>query len=544
MVTVATRCVLGVLLATVPSAIVAAQDPTPTPAPTPTPVPVPHEPPTPAPQDPQAPVPVPKQVPQDPQVPVDAEADRRGSPVRSITLDDALRLGRGQNVGLRAAEVVPMQARLDLLFAEAGFLPELYGSTGYTETESPARNAFSPSLSTSTIDATVGWRQRVATGGLFDLAYRPARVDTSGSASFPAQQFSSEWIASYRQPLLRGAWTDYNLAQINAARYQQSQAGFQFDRAVQDTLLLVVQAYWDLVFARENWRVVVSALAVAVEQLRITEERIRVRELAPRDRVADEAEVARRREELILTENIMRKREDDLRRLLFDASDPVVWKTNLRPTSDIDVPPQRGEIPFEPLVAIAVEERPDLRAQRSALAVAEVALLQAESETLPGLDLIGGYSSDGVREEGLSYAFNDSTGQYPDWSVRLEFSVPLGNQAARSRAQRASLEVERQRRLLHALTLDVTAEVRDAVRNLSSFAESIVASTESVRLATSNLETEQIKLRVGASTNFEVQRRNQELREARSRQLRNQLDYRVAESRLLHAQGLLHAPQD
>ena len=53
------------------------------------------------------------------------------------------------------------------------------------------------------------------------------------------------------------------------------------------------------------------------------------------------------------------------------------------------------------------------------------------------------------------------------------------------------------------------------------------------------METEQFKLRVGASTVFEVQRRNQELREARGRLLRNQLDYRTAESRLLYVQGLL-----
>jgi hypothetical protein len=39
-----------------------------------------------------------------------------------------------------------------------------------------------------------------------------------------------------------------------------------------------------------------------------------------------------------------------------------------------------------------------------------------------------------------------------------------------------------------------------------------------------------------------VQRRNQELQEARSRLLRNQLDYRIAESRLLHVQGLLAVP--
>ena len=523
MVTVATRCVLGLVFAAFPHSFLAAQ------AEPPAPKAVPQKP-----VPPQGPAPL----------PVDAEADQRGAPVRQLTLEDALRLGRAQNVALRAAEVLPLQARLDLLFAEAGFLPELYGSTGYSDTQSPTRNQFQPSVSQQTIDATVGWRQRVATGGLFDLAFKPARYETSGSSAFPERQFSSEWVASYRQPLLRGAWTDYNLAPINAARYRQSQAGHDFDRSVQDTLLQIVQAYWELVYAREDWRVVGTALAVALEQLRITEERIRVRELAPRDRVADEAEVARRREELIRAENAIRSREDDLRRLLFDASDPLLWKINLRPTSGIDAPAKRGEIAFEPLAAVAYESRPDLRAQRSALAVAEVDLLQTERDTLPALDLIGGYSSDGVRDEFHS-AFADSADQqYPDWSLRLEFSIPLGNQAARSRWQRQSLEVERQRRILHALTLDVTAQVRDAARNLQSFAESIAASSESVRLATSNLETEQVKLRVGASTNFEVQRRNQELSEARSRLIRNQVDYRIAESRLLHAQGLLHAPQD
>ncbi|MBX3463499.1 MAG: TolC family protein [Planctomycetes bacterium] len=497
----------------------------------------------------QAPV---AQEPQPP-IPIDAEADRRGAPVRLLSLEDVLQLGRLHNASLRAAEVVPQQARLDQIFAEAGFEPELYGSVGYRDAETPGRNLFQPSLSSQTLDATVGWRQRVVTGGLFDLAFRPARFDSSGSQAFPDRQFSSEWVASFRQPLLRSAWTDYNLAPVATARYQQAQADHRFDRTVQDTLLRIVQAYWELVFARENWRVVDSALAVAREQLRITEERIRVRELAPRDRVADESEVARRLEQRIVAENAIRAREDELRQLLFDGADPQLWNFNLRPTSAIAVTPQADELPYVPLVEVALLQRPDLRALRSAVAAAEVAQLEAERDVLPNLDLIGSYSSAGVSttdplvpgsQASFASAFGDSVDQqYPDWSLRLEFSIPIGNHAARARRQRAGLEVERQRRELHAATLQVTREVRDAVRNLSALAQSIAASAESVRLAATNLETERIKLRVGASTAFEVQRRLQELSEAQSRHLRNQLDYRVAESALLHVQGLLQPPR-
>lgn len=479
---------------------------------------------------------------QEPRVPVDVEADRRGAPVRALSLEDALRVGRSHNVDLRAAELLPEQARLDLLFAEAGFEPEIYASSTYAETESPQRNLFQPSNSQVSIDGAIGWRQRVVTGGLFDLAYRPARFVTTGSAAFPEKLFTSEWSASYRQPLLRGAWTDYNLAGVNSARYAFSQARHDFDFAVQDTLQSIVEAYWELVFARENWRVVGSALTVAVEQLRITDERIRVRELAARDRIADEAEVARRKEDLITAENEIRAREDDLRRLLFDAADPSFWQVNLRPVTEIEVEPADNRA-YEPLIAVAMANRPDLRSRRSLVAQAEVSLLQAERDALPNLELVGSWSSDGARDQFHS-AYRDSVNlEFPDWSVGLEFSMPVGNNAARATRQRASLEVERQRRELHAATLEVTKEVRAAVRNLNSLAESIRASGESVRLATSDLETEQVKLRVGASTAFEVQQRNQDLREARSRHLRNLLDYRVAESRLLFVQGILAPPQ-
>lgn len=482
-------------------------------------------------------------------LPVDQEAERKGHRIRDLTLEDALQRGRRHNVGIKAARLLPDQAQLDLLFAEAGFQPELYGSAGYADSESPQRNAFQPSIRSQTMDATLGWRQRVVTGGLFDLAFQPARFESDGgNGAFPSRQFSAQWSASFRQPLLRGGWTDFNLAEITSARYRYLQANHQFERTVQDTMLAIVQAYWELVFARENWRVVDSALAVAVEQLRITDERIRVQDAAPRDRVADEAEVARRREELITAGNAIRDREDDLRRLLYDGSDATMWRINLRPISPIVVEPAKNVPPFEQLVEVAIRNRPDLHSLQNTVASAEVALLQAERDILPQLDLIGRYSSDGVSSDnpltnesgGFRNAFQDASRQeFPDWSVRLEFAIPIGNQAARSRARRASIEVERQRRLLHAATLDVTREVREALRRITTLGQSIRATTESVRLAVTNLETEQVKQRVGSSTAFEVQRRNQELREARGRLLRNQLDYRTAESRLLYVQGLL-----
>ena len=81
------------------------------------------------------------------------------------------------------------------------------------------------------------------------------------------------------------------------------------------------------------------------------------------------------------------------------------------------------------------------------------------------------------------------------------------------------------------------------LQELRRLAKSIASGRESVRLAESSLETEQIKLGVGSNNPFDVQQANQNLREARSRLLRNLLDYRIAEYRLLHVQGVLEVPE-
>ncbi|GAB4143567.1 MAG: hypothetical protein Fur0037_11210 [Planctomycetota bacterium] len=482
-------------------------------------------------------------------IPVDAEAEQRGSRVLEITIEEAMRLCRMNNADLKTGEMVPREAAASLLGAEAVFQPEIYGDLSYSEGQTPARNVFQPSIETRTLSGTLGWRQRVVTGGLFDLAFRPVRLRESASFSLPGfsgdafpDQYSSDWRLSYTQPLLRSAWADYNLANIRAAEFDLKRSEREFERQVQSTLLQVVDAYWNLAFTRENYLVVKAALDVAEEQLRITDERIRVRELAARDRIADLAEVARRQEDLIVADHAIRAAEDALRRLLFDNRESAAWLQNIRPSSPMEVTPKLSEPPWQDYVDQALAERPDLQALRSDIAAAEETWLMAQRDALPQLDLVGSYSSDGVRDYFRDALADSVDQQYPDWSLSLQFSIPVGNQAARAARDRAGLELERRRRQLYGALLEATKEIRDAARAVHQLAQSIAASAESVRLAVSNLETERVKLQVGSSTAFEVQRRNQELAEARSRHLRNQVDYRIAEARLMFARGILRAP--
>lgn len=472
-------------------------------------------------------------------IPEDPSTKRR----LELTLADAMRLGKLNNTDLKVGEIAPLQAAEDVRSAAAVFEPEFFANASAGVRKDPTRNVFQPELKRTSFSGTLGVRQLVPSGGTLDLSYSPTRLEQSTlTPGFPRKQFVNVFTATYRQPLLRSAWSDYTLSAVRLQESVWTAASHRYGRTVQDVLLAVVRAYWDLVFARENYRVVVQALQLAQEQLRITNERIRVRELAERDRVADEAEVARRQEEVITAENEIRNREDALRRLLFDGQDDSLWSIGLVPVERIEIRPEVDEIDWRAAARVALLQRPDLKALRAEVRAAEFALVQAERDVLPRLDLVGSYTTDGV-ESTFRAAFQDAVGfDFPDWTLTLEMSVPIGNNAALAARDRARLELEAARRRLYAAEMDVTREVREAVRSLRTLALSIRAARESVRLAETDLETERQKLRVGTSTAFEVQRRNQALLDARTRLLRNQLDYRIARTTLLHVQGLLAAP--
>lgn len=471
-------------------------------------------------------------------IPSDLEA-----PTIGISLTDALHVGRMNNVRLKARELLPLQAAEDLRGARAELEPEFITEAGARHVNEPSRNVFAPSIEREIYDASIGWRQKVVSGGTFDLRWEPSLLrQTTTTAGFPEKQYTSAFSATYTQPLLRGAWSDYTLRNSAIAAASRAGSAHQLARDVQDTMLEISRAYWELVFARENYRVLTASLELAREQLRITLERIRVRELAERDRVADEADVARRIGDQIVAEHLIRQQEDQLRKLLFHDADGELWRRAMVPTSPIE--PNRKMIPedWRVHVRIALRERSDLQVLRSQVSVAEVQLMAAERDVLPRLDLVSSYEGNGVTAHFDDAFENSYQNDFPGWSVRLQLAVSIGNQAALAARDRARLEVERLSRELYAAEIDVAAEVREAVRQMRTLSESIRAGEESVRLAETNLDTERVKLRVGTSTAFEVQRRNQELQEARSRLLRNLLDFKIAEAELLHVQGLLYAP--
>ncbi len=463
-----------------------------------------------------------------------------------LTLGATLRLARANNTAIQIAELRPLQIVEDLRRASAFFEPELFHDIGFRRTATVQRDAFSPSTDRQILDGRLGWRQRVVTGGLFEMALAPVKLVQEQNAFFgnnDLKLWTSDMTFTYSQPLLRGGWTQVTLTEVRAAELTHTASEGAFERSVQETLIAVVRAFWELSFARENYRAVFAARELAQEQLRITQERIRVRQLAERDRVTDEAEVAQRVEQLIAAENEIFGRADSLRRLMLLNADGELWSTEIVPSTAIEGPLFGADIDWRLPAREALRTRADLKELQADAALAELQQEAAKNGLLPQVDFVGAYGS-----TGSSAGFADSWNNIFDydafdWSVRLQMTVPIGNAAARALVSRRRLETEQALRSMYSKEMDIVQEVRDAVRVLRTTAERVRASQESVRLAETELDTAQKRFRAGELTPFDVRLRNQSLLDARTRLLRNLVNHRIAQAQLLHAQGTLGVPE-
>lgn len=475
-------------------------------------------------------------------IPVEGGSTRR----LELRLEDCLRLARANNTTIQIGSLRPLQALEELRRMQAFFEPEMFTDVGLRKSTTVAQGAFSPPTDRETLDGRFGWRQRAVTGGLFEMAFAPVKFVQEQNAFFgnnDVRLWTSDLRFTYSQPLLRGGWMQATLTDVRAAEITRAARDEDFARTVQDTLLAVVRAFWELSWARENYRAVFAARELAQEQLRITEERIRVRQLAQRDRITDEAEVAQRTEQLIAAENEIHSRADGLRRLLLQDAEGELWNTEIVPSTPIEGDLADGAIDWRVPARVALRERPDLKSQQADAALAELNEVQARNLLLPQLDLVGSYGATGSSRQFSESFDNVFDFDASDWSVRLQMTVPVGNGAARALHAQRRLLTEEAVRNVYSLQMDIVQQVRDAVRQLFTSAERVRASRESVRLAETELDTAQQRSRAGELTPFDVRLRNQSLLDARSRLLRNLVDHRVAEAQLLFVQGTLGAPE-
>lgn len=364
--------------------------------------------------------------------------------------------------------------------------------------------------------------------------------------------YGSDLGFSFDQPLLRNFGVDVNRRGIYIARNNLDISGEQFRNQLMIAVLGVEEAYWDLVYTGQEVEVRRASLSLARDQERITQIRIDVGASAPLDILQPRVAIATREEDLILAEALVLEAEDRLRRLM--NLPPQEWDRPIIPTDTIDYRPV--ELDVENGVAKAMAQRPEVKQIDLLRQNNRVQYVFARNQVLPRLDLNLDYGLSGevagsailrdpVTGEPIgtdSNSLTDAVDQvfgfdYPGWTVGLTFGLPLHNTGARAEVRRAELDLNRAETEIEFVRREVALEVRAAARDVDTSVRSIEATRAARDAAVRNLEAERKRFENGMTTNFNVLLIQQDLADARSREIRSLAAYKKAVARFNRAVG-------
>ncbi len=337
------------------------------------------------------------------------------------------------------------------------------------------------------------------------------------------------------QPLLKNFWIDDTRLTIKLAKNQLKSDEQGLRLQLITSVTAVENAYYELIYARENVKVQQEALVLAQTQLDQDRQRVQIGTLAQLDVQQDEAQVATSRANLIAAQYTLVTDQNTLKNLLTDKY--AMWHdTDIQPTATLtNAPLQLFDL--QDSWAKGMTERPDLLQSRLAVEAQGIQLKFDRNQLFPEVDLIGTYGYNG---EGAQY--NDVFTQVGNqdrnfYSYGAQLIMPLSNIGPRNNFKAAKVTLQQLLLKLKQFEQNVMVEIDNAVKNAQSTYESVSATRQARIYAEAALDAEQKKYAVGKSTTFTVLQLQNTLTTARSQEIRALANYYEALSNLAQQEG-------
>lgn len=472
-----------------------------------------------------------------------------------LSLDQAVEIALRRNLGLVIERYNWVQTREGILQALGIYDTVLDGLVQYDDVTAPTAEVIEgvPVSQTTSQFYQLGLSQLTPIGGLAELNASGFTQETNSQDVFLNPLYRANAALTYSQPLLRSFGKLPTERRILIARVSSAQASELFEQNVADAIETVEQAYWDLVEARNQ--LVVAREALSLAQVLHDQNRIRVDvgTLAPLELIQSEAGIANREEDIIRSEATIGDAEDQLR-LLLNLDQGELWDRPIVPVTDPETP--RIELDLQDAIRTALSERPEIASQLYRIDALDIDSRFFRNQVLPQLDLrlnygLGGLSGAGEAadpETGelttVSGGFGDAFEQVTDrdfdrWQVQLLFSYPLQNRERRAQRVISDLALEQGLVELEQLQLQIVTQVRAAVRRVETAAKQIESARVSLRLEERNLDAERKRYENGMSSSFRVLEIQEDLTQARSREVTAVTAYRRALAEFYRAIGRL-----
>lgn len=474
-----------------------------------------------------------------------------------LSLDDAITVALRRNLGLVVERYNWIQSHHGVVQSLGIYDLRLFGGANYQDFTQPTVEITEgvPVLTQTNESFRLGLQQLVPTGGTAELTTSGSTTETNSQNIAVNPQYQARLDFTFTQPLARNFGRQETERNILVARAQHSQSREFVEQQVAATIRDVETAYWDLVEARNQLVVAQEALSLAQTLHEQNQVRVEVGTLAPLELVQSEAGIAAREEDIIRAEASIGDAADRLRQLL-NLDQGRLWDAAILPETDPES--ERIDVDVDEAIQTALDERPEIAAELAQLEVFQIDQEYFRDQLLPQIDLVLNYSLGGLggdvpagtdpvtgeprpaRNDSLSDAYQQVyDGDFDTWSVQVQFSYPLQNRQRREQKILGDLRVEQELANLEQLRKQIITEVRTAARAVETAAKQIESARVSRQLEEKNLDAERKRYENGMSSSFRVLQIQEDLTQARSREVTAVTTYRTALARYYESIGRL-----
>jgi outer membrane protein len=401
--------------------------------------------------------------------------------VKNWTLQECVDYALKNNISIKQSELDLKTSDIERLEAIGNFLPNITGSTSF--------------------GINTGANINPVTNQFENESFRSASANLNTGLN-----------------LFNGMLNWKNLQRVKLNKIANT---YRLDKMKDDITLSVANSYLQILFNKEQLKVLINQKKITKENLIRTNELIQAGTLPAGDIYELRATDASQEQQIIVTENILAISKLALAQTLllkeYASFDVAVDDMNIPPSTILLQTP-------ESIILKAKEVVNNIKIANSNLAIAKKDVLISKTGYLPTLTGFAGYNT--RWSQSIPLTFVDQISVFDGTNVGIQLNVPLLNGfATRGRVQRSKINQEKSKLQLDQTELDLERTVFQAYNDLKTAKAAYEAALKTSEARKFAQEFSKERYNVGLLNSFDYNQSLLSYENAQSEVLRTKYDY-------------------
>lgn len=365
---------------------------------------------------------------------------------------------------------------------------------------------------------SLGFDQALSNGGA--SVYGGWRDGSGDFASYAGQlqtRSGGEWRGGFKLPLVRNREIDERRGTLAKARIGVRLADLTIDQQRLAVRQMAARRYWDWVAGGQRLKVAEEILRVANERDGALREGSNLGQIPAIEVTENQRQILQRRSQVVEAQRALQQASIELSLFYRDGNGrPVLATMNQLPPA-LPATATLSDEQFERDLETALRRRPELERLRRQAEQIQVDTRMARNEAKPAVDLALGFTA----ESGVG-PVRRGPGEV---KASLRFELPVQRRSAQGKLAAAEAKLTQTLRREEYARDQVEAEVRDAASAVRNAHSRAVLIRQEVDVALDLADAERERFRLGDSTLFTVNLREQAAVDAELRSVSAVNDY-------------------